>query len=531
MSHRVVNRRRSRFFLVENELLDIHARRMGVIPYAIYTGLVRISNNNEEDQCFPSLDYLALMFGINRKTVMKSLENLERLGYIGIDRFRDRCSWEPCERNKTPVDNRPYNRYDPKDARGTETQSNIYTILDFEEIALRDDELTPLKVIKRKQDDDLLAARRVKRQEARQAVVAESHAVRVSTAPLNVEINRPPAPPVAVQPTLFGEAPPVRPPKEKARAKPEYLPEATEAFEFYRKTFGRMPVNGGGTKVWFEEQIKEFGLGDTALGLRLVKAAVTRCRQKNWPLLSQLRGVLENQTEKEILRFDKEGHLKGPAGKLSRPPKFEDEGGGEEAPTPGEGGAAGAVKENFYDYASFKALKDQYCHGFDDDPLFWQALIDSYSQYTPSFAGWLNRRLKTAYQLHALTLTKDLPVEYLNSEPHIGDKMIKDYTWKRAKDFYKRYEWPLDLPPALPGVDVAKIYHFGEFVGRAEYDGNNYTIPAFNAAEIYSAYHAYRPTGDYPLYEYYQPPRVLTPEEIERDRRLDEQLDWLVANF
>jgi DNA-binding MarR family transcriptional regulator len=77
---RVLDRRRYSFFMVDNEVIDDYASRIGVYALGVYSVLARFSN--QEGVCFPSLNTIAHRLGISKPSVIKALETLETYGLL-----------------------------------------------------------------------------------------------------------------------------------------------------------------------------------------------------------------------------------------------------------------------------------------------------------------------------------------------------------------------------------------------------------------------------------------------------------------
>jgi DNA-binding MarR family transcriptional regulator len=77
---RVLDRRRYSFFMIDNEVIDDYASRIGIYALGVYSVLARFSN--QEGVCFPSLNTIAHRLGISKPSVIKALETLETYGLL-----------------------------------------------------------------------------------------------------------------------------------------------------------------------------------------------------------------------------------------------------------------------------------------------------------------------------------------------------------------------------------------------------------------------------------------------------------------
>lgn len=74
--------RRPGTFWIDNELVTVHAKKIGVHAFAVYMVLVEHSRDNE---CFPSTSTIADELAISRQTVSKAIHVLEAEGLIHIE--------------------------------------------------------------------------------------------------------------------------------------------------------------------------------------------------------------------------------------------------------------------------------------------------------------------------------------------------------------------------------------------------------------------------------------------------------------
>jgi len=79
---RIVDRRKPRYFRVDNELFDDgHAARMKPSGLAVYLCLCRHADYDTND-CYPSYQTIAKKCGVSRPTVINHCKRLAQLGYI-----------------------------------------------------------------------------------------------------------------------------------------------------------------------------------------------------------------------------------------------------------------------------------------------------------------------------------------------------------------------------------------------------------------------------------------------------------------
>jgi hypothetical protein len=296
MAHGVVYRKRNQFFILENELLQIHSRRMGFVGYGLYSALIMIAG--ESDNCFPSHDYLAAMFNVTRPTIIKGLQKLQELGYIMVTHWYEDVPKEfvGCEK--------PEGNY----------QSNIYWIVPLEEIELTPKERIPLKEIK-----EQLIQERKQYLKIRQDALIQNGGQQVDLIAQENEIEQGTKPAETQQPSLFDVPKPVTKKLVKPeKPKSEITDEGRKAYQTYREKFNAAPVDGGGNMAWFTELVNQFTL-------HRVLCAITRARELGFNRTSQLRSILERQKPEELKEFDTEGnHLKSYSFQQAQTVKMDD---------------------------------------------------------------------------------------------------------------------------------------------------------------------------------------------------------------
>ena len=80
----VVVLKRAHFFSMDNDIIDIHAKRIGAIGVAIYTVLARFANR-KTGECWPAITRIQRTLDLGRSTVKRYLKLLEKEGLITIE--------------------------------------------------------------------------------------------------------------------------------------------------------------------------------------------------------------------------------------------------------------------------------------------------------------------------------------------------------------------------------------------------------------------------------------------------------------
>lgn len=75
------------WFSVDNYFIDEYAREFSASAVAIYFVLCRYSDNKTKE-CFPEMRTIAQKVGCNKKTVVRSVAELEKFGIISIEKRR-----------------------------------------------------------------------------------------------------------------------------------------------------------------------------------------------------------------------------------------------------------------------------------------------------------------------------------------------------------------------------------------------------------------------------------------------------------
>ena len=87
MADTLTDGRRMPFAWFDKSIVDTYGKQLGVNALSVY--MLLISYANREQQCFPSLRFIADKFQISRTTVVKALADLEAAGLISITHRRN----------------------------------------------------------------------------------------------------------------------------------------------------------------------------------------------------------------------------------------------------------------------------------------------------------------------------------------------------------------------------------------------------------------------------------------------------------
>jgi hypothetical protein len=79
----VVDRRRQRFYTIDNVVLDRYGKELKPTGIAVYNGLARFANRDGE--CWPSQTTLANLVGMSRVQVNREIKKLEHLKLIAVE--------------------------------------------------------------------------------------------------------------------------------------------------------------------------------------------------------------------------------------------------------------------------------------------------------------------------------------------------------------------------------------------------------------------------------------------------------------
>jgi GntR family transcriptional regulator len=80
----IVILKRAHFFSIDNDIIDVHAKKIGAIGVAIYTALARFANRRT-GECWPTIPRIARMLDLGRSTVKRYLQRLQAAGLISIE--------------------------------------------------------------------------------------------------------------------------------------------------------------------------------------------------------------------------------------------------------------------------------------------------------------------------------------------------------------------------------------------------------------------------------------------------------------
>lgn len=84
MENKILDERSFNYFRLDNEFIDEQSKKCGWQGTIVYTALCR--HANKQGTCFPSINTLAKELSVNRKTVMKGLDSLEKRRIITIEK-------------------------------------------------------------------------------------------------------------------------------------------------------------------------------------------------------------------------------------------------------------------------------------------------------------------------------------------------------------------------------------------------------------------------------------------------------------
>lgn len=84
MKNKISDERRFNYFRVDNELIDNQAKIIGWQGLLVFTALCRYVDS--DGKCFPSINTLSEKIGINRKTVIKGIEELIKRNMVSVEK-------------------------------------------------------------------------------------------------------------------------------------------------------------------------------------------------------------------------------------------------------------------------------------------------------------------------------------------------------------------------------------------------------------------------------------------------------------
>lgn len=83
----VVDRRRHPFFMVDNEIIETYAARLGPYACVIYFALVKYAGRDES--CYPTVSTLQKKTGFSKNSVLKAIKTLEENKLISVEKRVD----------------------------------------------------------------------------------------------------------------------------------------------------------------------------------------------------------------------------------------------------------------------------------------------------------------------------------------------------------------------------------------------------------------------------------------------------------
>jgi hypothetical protein len=80
----VIVLKRSHFFSIDNDIIDVHAKSIGALGIAIYAVLARYANR-KTGECWPAIARIERTLNLGRSTVKRYLHRLQAAGLITIE--------------------------------------------------------------------------------------------------------------------------------------------------------------------------------------------------------------------------------------------------------------------------------------------------------------------------------------------------------------------------------------------------------------------------------------------------------------
>jgi hypothetical protein len=102
---RIVVLKRTHFFSIDNDIIDVHAHTIGAIGVAIYAVLARYANR-KTGECWPAIGRIERTLQLARSTVKVYLRKLEAAGLIAITERHD-VAGDPTSNLYTLLDPSP----------------------------------------------------------------------------------------------------------------------------------------------------------------------------------------------------------------------------------------------------------------------------------------------------------------------------------------------------------------------------------------------------------------------------------------
>jgi Helix-turn-helix domain len=87
--HQVHDRRKQNFFMCDNVIIDQYARQLGPYALAVYMALLR--HADRQNNCFPSLKYLADELAMGKDSVIKAIATLKEHKLISVKHRTDKA--------------------------------------------------------------------------------------------------------------------------------------------------------------------------------------------------------------------------------------------------------------------------------------------------------------------------------------------------------------------------------------------------------------------------------------------------------
>lgn len=103
--HQVRDMRAGGWFQIDNEIITVHAKKIGVYGVAIYAMLAEMAG--KENKTWPGLEYICNTLGISKPTAIKALKLLESEQLISIDQTNKYNIYYLLQVKKTSKSNLP----------------------------------------------------------------------------------------------------------------------------------------------------------------------------------------------------------------------------------------------------------------------------------------------------------------------------------------------------------------------------------------------------------------------------------------
>jgi DNA-binding MarR family transcriptional regulator len=103
--HQIIKLKPGHRFSIDNDIIDIHAKKIGATGVAIYAVLARHANR-QTGECWPTIGRIARTLDLARSTVKVYLRKMEKAGLIAIEERQDPAG-DPTSNRYTLLDPDP----------------------------------------------------------------------------------------------------------------------------------------------------------------------------------------------------------------------------------------------------------------------------------------------------------------------------------------------------------------------------------------------------------------------------------------